>query len=82
MCANEVKEFPPMPKPVQAYQWIGCDGGWKVGTQAIDVKGVAIDFGDELWLMKHSHTGELEWVEPGELSLYPPNNVKIEEPTK
>lgn len=96
MCANDLKEFPPMAEPVQAYQWKRGDT-WGVGTKAVDIRGnVIVGYGGPLMaedgstldvqvattLMKHSHTGELEWVANGILHFYPPNNVKIEEPTK
>ena len=96
MCANEVKDFPPITEPRQAYMWKRGET-WGVGTKAVDIRGsVIVGYGGPLTtedgstfdvqvattLMKHSHSGELEWVANGMLDIYPPNNVKIEEPSK
>jgi hypothetical protein len=96
MCADdqETKEFPPMLVKQQAYTW-KRGSTWGVGTKAVDIRGsVIVGYGGPLTtedgstydvqvamtLMKHSHTGELEWVANGMLDLYPPNNTPIETP--
>lgn len=69
------------PKSGYAVQWIGSDGGCKVGTIAVDVNGQWITRADDrLALVKHSHTGDLEWV--GYDDLQPYQLSPISEPTK
>jgi hypothetical protein len=54
-------------------KWIGADSGWKVGRV------VNVDGGDDVYrnrqsfdtLVRHAHTGELEWIAESELSTYP-----------
>ena len=84
MSDDDTKDYPPMSTAPQCYQWKRGDA-WRVGVQAIDTNGDVItrsNGGHIDWLMKVSHSSDLEWVWPGNVSNYPPNNVKIEEPTK
>lgn len=50
------------------FKWIGIDGVWKIGTVASLVANCTVD--DRLTLMRHYHTGELEWIETSKLSPY------------
>mgnify|MGYP001565600374 CR=1 FL=1 len=50
------------------YKWIGADGGWKVGTIVQEADWSLLSG----TLMRHSHTGELEWVDTDALSEYCP----------
>ena len=82
MCASDSKEFPPMPTPVQAFQW-QVGNAWNVGTPVVvDGSQVLLIEDPCRVLMRLSHTGELVWVHEDDLDFYPPNNTPIEEPTK
>lgn len=56
-------------------KWIGADGGHKVGREVIVNDMPVCDICDLtksiLILVRHSHTGELEWVPESQLSTYP-----------
>lgn len=50
-------------------QWIGKDGGWKTG-EIVVIDGAKIQT-FKTTLVKHSHTGELEFVEESKLERRP-----------
>jgi len=52
--------------------WVGSDGGWKVGT-SMHVEGSVRPIGDGEGnvLIRHKHTGELEYVPLSHLKDYP-----------
>lgn len=73
----------PLESPEQiahAYLWMGSNGyDFHVGKLARDINGTVIsDFFHDIicdttfhsYLMKHSHTGELEWVQEDKLLYY------------
>jgi hypothetical protein len=56
-------------EPDALVKWVGEDGGWKVGRTFACEGVVAIQ--DGAYLVRHSHTNELEWVDGFCLSRYP-----------
>jgi hypothetical protein len=56
-------------EPDALVKWVGEDGGWKVG-RTFSCEGAGVMSGDD-YLVRHSHTGELEWVDVFCLSRYP-----------
>jgi hypothetical protein len=59
-------------EPDALVKWVGEDGGWKVG-HLMKSAGVCVHPWLKVnWsLVRHSHTGELEFVANADLSRYP-----------
>lgn len=66
--------FPPMPSKALVYQWTDDNDVIYVGTIARTKDGCAISCQGsegEILLLRHSHTGDLEWVPQDKLAPYP-----------
>jgi len=64
----ETQETPQI--PIHAYQWIGNDGGYKVGVPARVINAAYPYVLSRNALMQHAHAGPLEFVNVDHLYLY------------
>lgn len=68
----------PRKPTIATHQWLSPNGGHNIGYHAQANDSTLYLGAGKMFLMKHYHTGELEWVRGDALSPYP--SEPIEEP--